>query len=336
MKALLRLYLLFFWLGTGPASAQFSGIQPQIGSKPESDVKVTVIETAARFVSTIRLPEAVNSVVLGDPSAFKVEHSEREPKLVFIKALSSKPAETNLLISTISGRQVSLLVVNRGENASATRPNVNFLLKYEVPGGFLVEPTAFPSALVGETVPFAHAVVDSTGAPNPNSGDSWHDGGLDQLLEQEERTALPTLYGEHVRQDSNTGSRVRVGVSRVVDGGDRVIVLFAVVNESNHDILLMPPQVQLGGRTTSGKIVRHSRWSTSEQLPVEDFRLSRRRLGPGERADGAVQFVRPPYKQSSEVLLLQVAESGAVDRPALAPIGFGVSTSGENHHDRGE
>jgi hypothetical protein len=38
-----------------------------------------------------------------------------------------------------------------------------------------------------------------------------------------------------------------------------------------------------------------------------------------------VVFTRPNFKQSNESLFLQIAESGAVDRPALAPIGFGVS-----------
>jgi len=65
-------------------------------------------------------------------------------------------------------------------------------------------------------------------------------------------------------------------------------------------------------------------------LAVLDYRLSRRRLGPGERADGVVVFERPPYKQSTETLMLQMAEAGAVDRPALAPIGFGVSSFQEN------
>ncbi len=66
--------------------------------------------------------------------------------------------------------------------------------------------------------------------------------------------------------------------------------------------------------------------SNSEQLPVEDFRMSQRRIGPGERADGVLIFQRPSFKQSNETLLLQMAESGAVDRPALAPIGFGISS----------
>jgi len=33
-------------------------------------------------------------------------------------------------------------------------------------------------------------------------------------------------------------------------------------------------------------------------------------------------FERPGFKQSSETLFLQVADSGAVDKPALAPIGL--------------
>jgi hypothetical protein len=104
-----------------------------------------------------------------------------------------------------------------------------------------------------------------------------------------------------------------------------VVVLFSVVNLQNHAIELMPPQVQLGGKVKKGTIVHHSVWSNSEQLPVEDFRMSQRRIGPGERADGVLIFQRPSFKQSNETLLLQIADSGAVDRPALAPIGFGIS-----------
>ena len=158
--------------------------------------------------------------------------------------------------------------------------------------------------------------------------------GLDRLLEEQESAHLPVLYGEHVSQESIIGDCVRAGVSRVIDGGEQVVVLFSVVNPTKRAILLMPPQVQLGGMVKSGKLIRHRKWSTAEQLPVLDFRLSKRRIGPGERADGVVVFERPPYKQSNETLLLQVAESGAVDRPALAPIGFGISTAPEDRDGR--
>jgi hypothetical protein len=98
-----------------------------------------------------------------------------------------------------------------------------------------------------------------------------------------------------------------------------VIVLFSVINPSNHAIELMPQQVQLGGKIKK-------KWTTAEQLPVTDFRLSTRRLGAGARADGVIVFERPAFKQASETLFLQMAEAGAVDKPALAPVGFGIST----------
>ena len=121
-------------------------------------------------------------------------------------------------------------------------------------------------------------------------------------------------------------------MSEVIDGGEQVIVLFSAVNPTTHAILLMPPQVQLGGKTKRTKF-HHARWTTAEQLPVEDFRLSTRRLAPGERADGVILFERPPYKQSNETLFLKLAEAGAVDRPALAPIGFGVNKLREEAED---
>jgi hypothetical protein len=160
--------------------------------------------------------------------------------------------------------------------------------------------------------------VASTQVPGdrPIAGTAGHHrDDLDELLTLQKRAELPVLHGD----------RIRAGVGQVIDQGRQVVVFFTVVNPATTSIELMPPQVQLGGRTRSGTIIRRSRWSTAEQLPVTDFRLSRRLLGPGERADGVVVFDRPPFKQSNETLLLQVAESGAVDRPALVPIGFGIS-----------
>jgi hypothetical protein len=360
MKVHRGLWVLCFSLGAGVASAQVSKVEPRIVTETALDGKVTVVEVAARYVTAIRLPETVNSVVVGDPSAFQVEHSEREPKLVFVKASSSKPSETNLLISTTGGHEVSLLLISRGDSNSPDRTHVDFLLKYQASRGFFVAPSAFPFALVGATVPLmqasetegreikklakpgdeASSVFSAVGDPLParsnSSTEDVQSSGLDLFLRQQECAPLPVLYGQRVGEETESGDRVRAGVSRVIDGGQRVVVSFSVVNPTRHAILLMPPQVQLGGRTTSGKLKHRAKWSTAEQLPVLDFRLNRRRLGPSERADGVVVFERPPYKQSNETLLLQVAESGAVDRPALAPIGFGVSTSREDQNGRGK
>ena len=360
MKVFGRLLVLCFVCWMRGAFAQATKVEPQIVTENSLEGNVAVVEVAPRFVTTVRLPEAVNSVVVGDPSQFQVEHSEKEPRLIFVKAISTKPAETNLLISMTNGHQVSLLLANRGETSSANRNRVDFLVRYEPASEFFVAPTGFPFALVGETVPLAQTPqvsMDATGKPyRIGTGASLasfaaadppatrpdapranvQNDGLDKLLEQQENAPLPLLYGEHITEEPLSGDRVRAGISRVVDGGQQVIVLFSVVNPTKHPILLMPPQVQLGGRTISGKVIRHKKWSTAEQLPVGDFRLSKRRVGPGERADGVVLFERPPYKQSNETLLLQIAEAGAVDRPALAPIGFGIGTALEDRNGRGE
>ena len=345
MRKTLVLALLSLAVLNAASRAQQSSIVPQVRTKPTADNKIIAIELQVHFVTAIRVPEPVNSVVVGDPTLFQVEQPEHEPELVFVKALSNEHAESNLLISTERGRQISFLLVSRGEGQNAAK--VDFLLRYQPSGGFLVEPDAVPFALVAQTasisnpqaapvttaahsaetssalVPAALSTAVRSAEPAPTQPQSES---LDSLLARQEQAPMPVLYGERMEGDEVQGDRLRAGISEVLDGGQQVIVLFSVVNTSKHAILLMPPQVQLGGQSKTGKVIKHERWSTAEQLAVIDFRLSRRRIGPGERADGVVLFERPPYKRSMETLFLQMAESGAVDKPALAPIGFGVST----------
>ena len=337
MRSTLVLSWLLLAVLAATAGAQQATITPQVRSRATADNKITEIELQAHFVTTIRVPEPVNSVVVGDPALFQVEHTEHEPELVFVKSLTNEPAESNLLISTTKGRQISFLLISRGSGPNSAK--VDFLLRYQPSGGFLVEPDAVPFALISQTASVSRTPVAlpvssappgyaATNAPSHSDPDS-----LDTLLERQKQAPLPVLYGEKPDGEEVKGDRLRAGISEVLDGGQQVIVLFSVVNTSKHAILLMPPQVQLGGQEKSGKLIKHEHWSTAEQLPVTDFRLSRRRIGPGERVDGVVAFERPPYKRSMETLFLQMAESGAVDKPALAPIGFGVSTLREaaNH-----
>jgi hypothetical protein len=341
----MRRALFFCWLSLSSVAVTAWGqanIHPQVRTKAAVDSKITVVEIAPHFVTTIRAPEPVNAVVVGDPALFQVEHSEREPQLVFVKALTTGAAQSNLLISTTKGRQISFVLISRARGPNAAK--VDFVLRYRTPGGFLVEPDAVPSALVPQTAAMSKvaAAADLIPAPSPallptaspQSGpNSAKTDSLDDLLQRQKQAPLPVLYGARIEGEDTKGERLRTGIGEVLDGGQQVIVLFSVVNTSKQAILLMPPQIQLGGKQKTGKLVKHERWSTAEQLPVIDFRLSRRRIGPGERADGVVLFERPPYKRSSETLFLQMAESGAVDKPAVAPIGFGVSSLREvaNH-----
>jgi hypothetical protein len=282
-------------------AAQQVIVSPQVRTKATADNKITEIKLESHFVTTIRLPEPVNSVVVGDPALFQVEHSEHEPALVFVKALTNEYAERNLLISTTTGRQISFLLVSHGGAADFAK--VDFRLRYQPSGGFLVEPAAVPFALVAQTASLSKAqpAVVSPAGNNPGKtvASQSNPESLDALLERQKQAPLPVLYGERPESDEAKGDRLRVGVSEVLDGGQQVIVLFSVVNMCKHAILLMAPQVQLGGKDKSGKVIKHEHWSTAEQLAVIDFRLSRRRIGPGERARWSRAFRAPSLQAVS-------------------------------------
>lgn len=313
----LRLILLIV-----PVLSLIGQVQPQVVARPARDGQVTTVFLAPRYATAIHLPEPVNSVIVGDPSSFSAEHSEREPQLVFVKPITAMPAQTNLLVSTTRGLQVSLLLVSRGEPKEEQRAAVDFLVRYKPAGPFIVQPSDVPSTIVPRTA----SLIEASAPAAPASPRQAELAALDNLLERQRRAPLPVLYGQKPGISPPGRELVKTGVSEVIDQGSDVVVLFSVVNAEDHAVELMLPQIQLGGRTKTGWLIRRSRWSTAEQLPVTDFRLSRRRVGPGERADGVVVFRRPSFKQSTETLFLQIAESGAVDRPALAPIGFGISS----------
>lgn len=317
-------------------------LEPVILTRTSLDEKVITLRLAPRVATSIRMPEPVNSVVVGDPENFQAEHSEHEPELVTVKPVAAQPAQTNLLITTTLGHQANLLLISFGEQNSATQ-TVDVLLKYGKPtaGSFLVEESPFSASFIAETQKLDVHAIDvhakgsdvASGSPTtvqlaglmkaasfdpPRAIDGKSSEVLDRLLDRQKRAPLPVLYGQHP-DEIEAGPRIRAGVSEVLDEGNEVVVLFSAVNPSSHAIEILPPQVQLGGKVKK-------KWTTAEQLRVIDFRLSTRRLGAGQRTDGVVIFERPNFKQSSETLFLQVADSGAVDLPALAPIGFGISS----------
>lgn len=325
MKAL----LVFLVPGLLAAQTQVKPVVRQQGLNEQ----VNVVRLAPRYATAIRMPEAVSSVIVGDPVKFLAEHSDKEPTLVLVKPMVEDRAESNLLVTTVQGRQVSFVLRSEG---SGSQP-VDFVLTYKPIGTFLIEESDIGTVEVARTDKLrASSTAPAASSVQPaafESGESGFRGEsnppgrdlLDQLLERQQRASLPTLYGMRPPAPERKGDPVRVGVSEVVDEGRTIVVLFSVINPQPRAIEILPPQIQLAGKVRKGFIIRRSRWGTSEQLPVKDFRLSRRRLGAGERADGVVVFTRPNFKQSNESVFLQIAESGAVDRPALAPIGFGVS-----------
>src|SRR5712691_12220175 len=108
-----------FLAGTALALAQ-TQIKPVVSQRTVNE-QVNVVRLAPRYATAIRLPEAVSSVVVGDPVKFLAEHSDKEPTLVLVKPVSEDVAESNLLVTTVKGRHLSFLLRSEGPSA---RPQI--------------------------------------------------------------------------------------------------------------------------------------------------------------------------------------------------------------------
>jgi hypothetical protein len=278
--------------------AQNEPPQAHIVSLTLDPQSVAVLHLHPGFVSSVRLPEEVSSVVLGDPAAFKGEHSEAEPRLVFFKPASSKPAKSNALINTRSGREVSLTLVSDG--ASAHSEPVDYVLEYQPQRSFLIAAT-YPSVLIGES-----KALGAEHRPIPNETPK-PDG--DERRSPSPQLAAPLDWH---------GKELRVAVARTEERGSDMTVAFNIANNSPRTVELLPPQVQLSGTAKQ----KHHKAIKAEPVAVKDYRLAARRLPPGATTEGTVVFERPAFKESREQLLLQIAQAEEVDRPVLVPIAF--------------
>lgn len=298
-------------------ACSFLAIQGQVPLRPRivhqaNTSRPNVVHLAPRFATAIRMPDAITSLVIGDPAKFLAEHSEKEPRLVLVKPTTEDIAESNLLVSTAGGTQASFALHSGG---AGTR-EVDFVVEYLPLTSVWVPDTREISGpgVLGAESHQAHEPVTAEAQGT--------EGILRELLQAQSAAPLPTLYGERAPNSDRNQNSVKAGVSMIEEQDRELLVAFAVVNASSSTIELLPPQVQLAGRVSRGFPIRRSHWSASEQLPVKAYLLTPKRLAPGARADGVLIIDRPAFKQSSESLFLQIAEAAAIDKPALAPIPF--------------
>jgi hypothetical protein len=303
----IHLVLLTLAAQTATANSDASRLQPRIQRRPIVPGRVVVLNLGLHFTTAIRLPEAVSSVVVGDPALFKVEHSEKEPRLVFVKPVSTGTAESNLLISTVAGHSVSLLMRSEDQQpehatlGDSIRP-VYLVLDLLPEASFLIEEASPTSPLVAETVSLENA---GRAAVQKEASVLRTGARMDRFLESQRISQLPSLQG----------NPLGVAIGDIYQDGRQTFVLFSVVNRGKQAVELLPPQVQLAGT--------ERRRGSVEQMPVREYQLSSKRLRPNERADGVVAFDRPSFKQSHQSYFVQIAESAAVDQPTLAAIDLG-------------
>jgi hypothetical protein len=298
--------ILIIYLLVGIAQAQESKVIPTVTTLEIEEGTVTPLHLSPGYTTSVRLPEEISSVVIGNPATFKAEHSEAEPRLVFLKPITAQPSESNALITTKSGQEITLHLVSGGKAAANAR--VDFLVEYRRQQSFLVDSSDRQSFLIAETHPVLPAAYSSPPS-RPEKPDL-----VALELEKQKSLSAPTWEGKEVL--------AAVGAS--VKRDHQTVLSFSILNSSNRTIELLPPQVELTGigHGNGGKRIK------AEPVAVSEYRMSTRRLAPGERADGVVVFERPSFKESSEQLQLQLGQAEQVDRPILLPVPFTADSQG--------
>jgi hypothetical protein len=300
--------IVYLMAGIGVAQTPAGQIIPVVTTERAEDGSVTVLHLAPGYATSVRIPEEISSVVIGNPASFKAEHSEAEARLVFFKPTTSQPAESNALITTKSGQEISLHLVSAGKGAADAR--VDFLVEYRRPQTVVISPEK-QSFLIADTRPL------SSDAPGNPADASVHAGQQDSTVKQLEKQ-------KRVPSPPWQGKELLVALGDSLEANHQTILGFSVLNDSKGVIELLPPPLELTGNAHSNGAKRIK----GDPVTISDYRMTARRLQPGQRADGVIVFARPSFKQLTEKLQLQFATAEQVDRPILLPVPFTPTSQG--------
>jgi hypothetical protein len=277
--------------------------------------EVTPLHLRPDFVSTIRLPEEVTSVDLGSRSSFSAEHNEGEPNYVYVKPITKEPAQSNLEIAMKSGQHVTLELISDGASGNASVQPVDFLIQYRSALGFLVGADELAAGHLDE------GAVTNRGRKRSSSEPA------SSISISSNLSALELEYQQQIRVNSPTwtkweGKPIETSIGDVRQWSNQTVVSYSVLNPSDHAVEILPPQIQITGRKNEKKKKKKGNGIIADQLEIRDFRLSSTRLEAGARADGVVVFDRPNFKESTEMLFLQIAQADQVDKPILIRLPF--------------
>ena len=190
-------YISLLVILSGSLAAQTKNRGNRNASRTVFEGQPASLRLAPHVTTTIRLPEPVNSVVLGDSNLFQAEYSPNEPMLVFARPMGSGVAQTNLVISTIFGRQFILLLRSLGASGDQSELGVDLLVTCQAAQVRFIEET-FPSALISETVNLSSAAHPPRGSNEIGSA-SESEKPLDVILKRQRGQRIEKLYGDGIQ-----------------------------------------------------------------------------------------------------------------------------------------
>lgn len=288
-------------IGSAYSQVEEGGVIPKITTASFRSGATITLRLSLGYVSAVHVSEPVSSIAIGDPAAFRAEHSEADPELIFFKPLTAERVRSNAIIVTRSGTTLTLALVSYGHAGAGTE--VDFMLDCRPVGRALIARSFIVTGL-------------EAGGPNQMNGKQAETDVLDEEIRRQ--AELP------VRVEGAGRLTVAVGRSRQI--GKETIVSYSALNGSDAPVELLPPQMDLSVEQPGRK--KHL---TSDPVPLLRYRMSRRRLEPGERSDGVVVFVRPASKTSAAELQLRLAQADRADRPIVLAVPFLPALSEQNH-----
>ena len=288
------------------AAPQSGNVKPVVSDVVISKMSVTDVHLRPLFTTTVRMPDPISSVAVGAPTLFVAEHSDQESRLIYVKPVTGKAAESNLVVTMQTGETISMRLLSTG----SSNPNepVDFIVDYRPRQSFFIGSTEPEPAKETEkpkpVSPIDAALAHQAGVSTP----SWEAG--------------TTLKEKGDARKDPTPISGALGDVREVDG--KLLVSYSVLNQSAHWVEVLPPQIEVNSPGTGDSLKKKDKKHVveAEQIVVDDYRVNGHKLAPGQRADGVVTFTRPGFKQSHERILLQLASANSVDKPLLLPVPF--------------
>lgn len=301
-----------------PAPDQVHDVKtvPQVERIPINEGRVRTIHLRYGITTAIKTPLPVTTIAIGDPYLFEAEHSAEEPTILLVKPRTHEACNSNLVVVLENGTALSFSLASTGDGI----PND--------PVDFMLELTQ------GQSLFKSSAGTDLSSSGKAFSGGSLP-GAPDQTddvrklllatLRDQSHVATPAYRNakeltKEVKANESAPDTLAVALGAVRQSGDHMIVSYSVMNISNILVEVMPAQVQYSN--PHAKKPKKGRGARAEQIPVNQFLTTERKLQPGQRCDGVITFDRPNFKQFAERLLLQVASASAVDYPLMVPIPF--------------
>jgi hypothetical protein len=221
-------------------NASDDAVRARVATVTINPAEVTVLHLRPEFESVIRMPEEITSVILGSPGDFKAEHNEGEPDYVYVKPITKKPAQSNLLIATKSGQHVTLALLSDGVSTARSSAPVDFLIEYRNTRSFLVVSDtgslSGPGASGATTehasqrASPASAMGASVAASNPSTFDVEYD--------QQVRMNAPNWTKWE-------GKQIETSIGDVRQWSNQTVVSYSIFNSSNQPVEVVPPQIQI-------------------------------------------------------------------------------------------